>query len=41
MYSSAAETAAKISIPSVYVTMKDGDALKAALNAAGEVNVEV
>lgn len=37
MYSSTVETADKISIPSVYVTMKDGDALK----AAGEVDVEV
>lgn len=37
MYSSAAETANKISIPSVYVTMKDGEALK----DAGEVDVEV
>eukprot|EP00903_Cladosiphon_okamuranus_P014280 g13263.t1 len=37
MYSSTAETAKKISIPSVYVTMKDGQALK----AAGEVDVEL
>lgn len=37
MYSSAAETANKITIPSVYVTMKGGEALK----AAGEVDVEV
>lgn len=37
MYSSSAETASKISIRSVYVTMKDGEALK----AAGEVDVEV
>eukprot|EP00752_Nemacystus_decipiens_P009947 g8870.t1 len=37
MYSSAAETASKISIPSVYVTMKDGEALK----DAGEVDVEL
>ena len=37
MYSSAVETANKITIPSVYVTMKDGEALK----AAGEVDVEV
>lgn len=37
MYSSAAETAKKISIPSVYVTMQDGKALE----DAGEVDVEV
>lgn len=37
MYSSDAETAGKIDIPSVYVTMKDGQALL----DAGEVNIEV
>lgn len=37
MYSSDPETSDKVDIPSVYVTMKDGQALL----EAGEVDVEV
>lgn len=37
MYSSDVEAADKVTIPSVYVTMKDGQALL----DAGEVDVEV